>query len=146
MQEQRLHIRLTDYWQKLKKDNILPAIAQFNSHTVPDLWPNCLVVAVEKAQATGVSFKYTYIGQPITQMFGQDLTGQLLDPRRKDFPIAVIAKKLTEVMEVGDAIQADNHFNNAQGKLVKYRGCFLPFGSDKTGITHILVGISHRVF
>lgn len=146
MHEQRLNLRLLKYWEMLRKDQPMPIIQHFNSNQVEDVWPACLQITVERAQANGVSYKFSYMGPSIIQMFGQDLTGTSVDMRQRSFPGVVLTQKLNQVMEKGAPLLDDNHFSNAQGKLIKYRGCFLPFGSDKTGISTIIVGISHRTY
>jgi len=146
MHEQRLNMRLLQYWNTLRKDNPLPQIQKFNWVRIEDLWPYCAIVDLDTRQSSSVLYRYTYIGKPLVIMMGEDLTGFTVHPRMRGLPAMPIIQRLDEVIATKAPVMEENHFSNAQGKLIKYRGCFLPFGNDKNGITNILVGITHRSY
>lgn len=144
MDERRLTVRLQKYWDLLKKTSDLPNLAQFNSAAVEDLWPRCFMVQIDPHNSN--HFKFDYVGEDMVKVFGQDLTGMVADQRAKQFFGGSIFRGINEVMRTQTPATHDGHLTNEQGKLVKYRACFLPFGNGQQVMTHVLVGLSHRVF
>ncbi len=144
MQEKRLTTRLMKYWELLCKSNAFPEIAQFNPATVEDLWPYCCRIAVDRRGE--LAYKYEYMGKGVSEMNGRDLTGQALDHRLKQFLGGTIFTKLGEVLAGHTPLEHEGHLINQLGGMVKYRACFLPFGTEAKEVTHIIVGISYRVF
>ena len=144
VQEQRLTGRLLKYWQLLRKTHAIPEMEQFNSDAVSDLWPQCFLLNVDTHGS--VAYKYEVVGQSITTVYGRDLTGLAVDTNSKKFPGSIISKKLAETVDQQQPSEDHGHFVSDDGKMVKYRACFLPFGNDKKGVTHIIVGLSFRVF
>lgn len=146
MHEQRLIVRLGNYWEMLKKDNDMPAIEQFNPHVVGDLWPKCVRIQLDHRNPSATTYRYEYLGEEAIAMLGADLTGRTVDVRvREDNGLKIV--KFIEMVSQTQKMQVDeNQFTNSRGQLVKYRCCFLPFGDVKRGITHILIGISQRAF
>lgn len=144
MEEHRLTRRLTSYWNLIKKDRGFPDIIQLNTAAIEDVWPYCFQVGVDPS--TGTAFKYEYMGEPIAKLYGDDLTGRTIEKNARDFPGAVIHNKLPEVAQSQKPMNDEGHFVSVTGKLIKYRACILPFGTEAEGITHIVVGLSCRVF
>lgn len=142
--EQRLTGRLMTYWDVVRKSNKIPEITQFNIDPVKDLWDHCFMVSVDTRN--GTHYRYEYVGDLITETYGEDMTGRELSTKAQQFPGALIYNKLNEIAR-GQAPTEDNgHFMTGSGKMIKYRACFLPFGSEKRGLTHIVVGLSFRQF
>lgn len=143
-QEQRLTFRLKAYWDKAKKANAMPDIRHFNSAVIEDLWPNCFQVSL--MPGTQISYKYDYMGRPLIDLYGKDLTGMMLDEHSPEFPGMIIHKKLLGVVQSGVPLQDEGNFLTRQSKMIKYRACLLPFGTAADGVTHIIVGLSYRAF
>jgi hypothetical protein len=144
MEELRLTRRLHRYWDHIRKDCDLPDVHQLNSAALDDVWPYCFKVGIDTRK--GISYKYEYMGEPIAKLYGDDLTGRAIEHKAKDFPGAPIHAKIPEAVESRKPINDDGHFVNRAGKLIKYRACILPFGNEKDGVTHVVVGLSCRVF
>ena len=132
------------YWNLIRKDKKVPDFQQVNPHTIEDIWTQCFVVNVDTHH--NVTYKYEYMGPSITQAYGQDLTGQEVDYRIKKFPGIIMFKKLGEVTNENRPMEDNGYFVSEGGKLIKYRACFLPFGNDVKGLTHIVVGLSFKLF
>ena len=45
--EQRLTQRLTQYWDRLRKETPLPEISKFNSNAIAEIWDFCFRVGVD---------------------------------------------------------------------------------------------------
>jgi hypothetical protein len=150
MEERRLTMRLRKYWDLMRKAQPLPDYSQFNSGTIGDVWQYCFVVSVDSAGQISAdgnhSYKYEYIGQPIIGMYGKDMTGQTLTQGVKHFMGGNVYNKLQEVVEKSVPIEDTGHIVNQQGKMLKYRACYLPFGKGAGNLTHIVGGLTYRVF
>jgi hypothetical protein len=143
MHEQRLTVRLRKYWDMLRKAQDWPEIQKLNPAVIEDIWQQCFMVSIDAGAAT--TYKYEHVGNVITDIYGRDLTGLRVGDKNNELPGAVMISKLPGVIKERAPIDDDGFFINSSSRQVKYRACFLPFGNDK-GITHIVAGISFRVF
>lgn len=150
MEERRLTIRLRKYWDIVRKSHPVPDYSQFNAGTIGDIWPYCFVVSIDaeggQAADGNHSYKYEYIGTPIVRMYGRDFTGQTLTQGIKHFMGGKIFDKLQEVVNKREPVEDTGHIVNQQGKMLKYRAYYLPFGKDSGQLTHIVGGLTYRVF
>ena len=144
MDEKRLTMRLTSYWERLRKNKEIPLFSAANGHTVSDVWPYCFIVSVIKKK--DAQYKYEYMGEPIQKLYGRDLTGLIVDQKMTQFPGGVIHKRLGDVISQRGYVRDEGHLLNDRGQLIKYRACMLPFGNRKQEVTHILVGLSCRFY
>ena len=132
------------YWELIRKDKPYPEIIHFNSSVIEELRPFCFKVEVSKRKKD--SYTYEYMGHGIAGLYGHDMTGMTIDYTMTQFPGAVVHRKLPEVVESQIPMHDDGHFLNEKQGLIKYRACYLPFGIQKLGVTHIIVGLSCRKF
>ena len=144
MIENRLTERLVSFYTLIKKEKPFPDYARFNHTMIEDIWHQCFVVSVDTNY--GIKCKYLYMGNSVVEAYGQNLTGVGVDPGAKKFPGAVTYKNMVTAVEKKSAYQDHGSFVNKNSEMIKYRACFLPFGNEKKGITHIIVGLSYRVF
>jgi len=146
MQEKRLTTRLTRHWERLKKEEPLPLYAWWNPSTVDDIWPNCITV-VALPSKNDKNFKYDYVGAKVEGAWGTDVTGEILtNSGNHIFRGANIVTKLNHVSEAHEALIDQGKFINEQNKVVKYRSCLLPFGTEREGVTHVVIGLSWKDF
>jgi hypothetical protein len=143
--DKRLTARLKKHWERIRKGRALPEMARFNPGPVDDLWPQCFLVSVD-GRGQRLLYKYEYMGEELVALYGRDLTGCYTDERMAQFPGAIVCRGLGPAAMYRQALEEDGFFVNDHGRLVKYRACFLPFGSEAKGVTHIVVGLSGRVF
>ncbi len=128
------------YWNRLRGDKPMPEIQHLNTSVIEDLWPNCFRIGIK-----GSLYKFDYMGAPIIAICGQDMTGREINTQVKHFP-STLTKELPDVIKTQSAIEGEGHFLTSDGKMVKYRSCFLPFGNEKRGVTDVVVGLSYRMF
>ncbi len=144
MDEKRITQRLLNYWKTTAKGTKYPDIKRLNTAVIEDIWPFCFRVAI--IPGTMPTYRYEYMGQEIIELYGRDLTNQVVDSRMAAFPGAVLHEKLDNVVATGEPLSDDNHMVGLTGKLIKYRACMLPFGNEQSGVTHIVTGLSCRFF
>ena len=144
MFDQRLTTRLLDYWGRLKKDDVVPDFKKNNPAMVEDLWSQCFVVSIIPQQS--LMYKYEYVGDRVKEAYGRDPSGQTVDLKIKQFPNSVVAGALGTVMESKAPQHSEGQAATTTGKMIKYRAILLPFGNEATGLTHVVVGLSYRIF
>lgn len=147
MQENRLTVRLINYWNQLKGVAFLPYYSQFNPAPVSDLMESCFVLEIMPSAGSQPMYRYDYCGQAIKNVLGKDLTGQMLTTSMRLFPGARIIKRIDEVarMEAEIPLLDEGQFVNDKSKIIKYRACMVAFGKEGT-VSHILIGVSWREF
>jgi hypothetical protein len=146
MNDNRLIVRMLDYWKRIKKDEILPDFRKNNPTMIEDLWQQCFVLSLVPGHLT--TFKYEYMGDKIKSAYIDNIINMTFDLKSKQFPSSIIAPKLQnvlKVMEMKSPHEDQGQMPGPNGKFLKYRTILLPFG-DKNGLTHIVVGVSFREF
>lgn len=142
--EQRLTQRLLSYWDLIKKTNKMPQIEHFNSAAVEDLWPQCMMLSVDTRK--GAVFKCEFMGDDLIKAYGRDIQSEILEANNAAFPGTVVYKRLQQMVQDTTPQEDSSFFLNKAGEMVKYRACFLPFGTDAKGLTNVVVGLSFRAF
>lgn len=142
--EQRLTHRLTSYWKLIQKENKMPQIEHFNKAVVEDLWHHCMMFSVDTRKS--VLFKFEFMGDVIVKAYGKDVCGQIVEASNMAFPGVGIYKRLQAMVAKPEPVDDGGFFLDKGGEMVKYRACFLPFGSEGKGLTHVIVGLSFKAF
>lgn len=149
MYEQRLTVRLIDYWNTLRKDEKMPFYGRFNPSTVLDIWPQCMVLKAQNTSTTHYLYTYEHCGTEIAKAVGRNLLGETLTANMKFFPGAKIIRRIDDIAvnKNLDPLYDEGQFVNEHSKVVKYRACLLAFcGTKPDEVSHILVGVSWRAF
>jgi hypothetical protein len=145
MQEQRLTVRLTSYWNLIRKEAPIPQFAQFNEGVIDDLWPNCFLFVGQPPVAGKQAFRIQRVGYKLESLFGQDFLGKEVSrPTFRTFGNGKIALRAEEACGSRVPVEDEGSYVNAQNKVVKYRACLLPFAADPEKLSHIIAGISWR--
>jgi hypothetical protein len=148
MNDQRLSVRLTNYWNLIRKEQVLPEYSKMNPSAVHDLWPSCLVCRIE-VTATGAAQQFTFhaIGDGLKSIYNGQMLGKTVSAGQKHFQGAGVLKQLPTVLAKPEPLFDEGQFVNERSKVVKYRSCLLPFGAaDGSAVTHVLAGLSWREF
>lgn len=145
MQTQRLTDRLTQYWGLLKKDEEMPAFGKFNSAALDDVWDYCVMLTVNKSASESKSYTFYRMGSKVKEIYGEDFTGSSATAKHKGFKGATIIKRMDEVVQNHEPVYDSGQFINNNNKIVKFRSCLLPFGTNSE-VTHVIAGISWREF
>ncbi|HEU5048105.1 MAG TPA: PAS domain-containing protein [Rickettsiales bacterium] len=149
MHEKRLTQRLTEYWDRLRNEAPLPQIERFNHGALEDVIGKCCLWRVEIRDPSAKTRLYTYefVGAEMQQIIGSsDLIGTTLSPHFKDFPAARIMGKIGNAVENAAIVVDEGQFVNTNNKVIKYRSCLLPFGTQDGRVTNVLLGISWKAF
>ena len=144
MDEKRLTTRLTNYWDRLRKEEPMPHYAWWNPSSINDICPNCVTIIAEP-YGKQKRYRYHYVGQKVEGEWGAGLSGEpLADGGHHMFRGSNIITKLETVSERSEPLNDEGKFINEQNKVVKYRSCLLPFGTQREGVTHVVIGLSWK--
>jgi PAS domain len=144
--EKRLVNRLTEYWERLRKDNPLPLMQTFKKDAITDVIENCLILKREKQGEDKITYVYEFVGKGIIAAVGKDVTGERILGHVHAIPGGAIIKQVEQCVASLQPISDEGKFINDKSKVVKYRSCLLPFGATDSTVTHLLVGLSWRAF
>jgi len=147
MHDQRLIDRLTNYWNAVRKDAIVPEFNQFNVGAIEDIWNQCVLFTVQhSANGLPPTIHFYRIGDKLSAIYNPNMVGRSMKAGQKHFQGASIVRKIGEVIEIPTLIQDQGQFINEHSKVVKYRSCMLPFGTKEGKVTHVVAGLSWREF
>lgn len=143
--DHRLTDRLTNYWNLIRKDAVMPEFAHFNMSALSDIWQQCILFTVQPAASgSPASVSFYMLGDQVKSIYG-DMSGRTMHSGMKHFQGASIVRRMDEVIASPQIILDQGQFVNDRSKIVKYRSCLLPFGKDGK-VTHVLAGLSWREF
>ena len=148
MLEKRLTTRLSNYWEMIRKGQVIPDFAALNRAQIEDIWPHCIVFQLQPGGAPdNPEFRIADMGPKLVELYCSNLTGQKVTKKNKQFTAANLIKRAGEVLESPQPLLDEGKFINQNSKVIKYRSCLVPFGNPATGeVTHLLAGISWREF
>jgi hypothetical protein len=140
--ERRITLRLIAYWEKLRKDNKMPAEADIDPDYLQDLWDYCFLIHVRDLSKP--DYNYTYLGSAIQKAYQGDLEGD----ENSDIASPNASKLVTsynKVIESCAPLVDEGEFRNLHNDVVKYRQCLLPLGEGDT-VDAIFGGMRFKVF
>jgi hypothetical protein len=141
--EQRLTSRLVSAWEKLKADNEMPEYTRLNKDVIADVIVNCCIVSVN-GQGKPI-YKYEYVGDAVVQAYGKNPSGEYHHSSVR-MPASALCIRMDQVIIERKPLFDDGQFINENNKVVKYRGCLLPYKNPANEVSHILIGLSWRAF
>lgn len=145
--EKRLTVRLQQYWEGLKKDRTMPEVAQFTQAAIDDIWPNCMLLKINREQAGQMNCYVERVGMQLQTMLGENIEGKILNPKmRVAMHATVLVRKIPDAVTGACVVSDKGQFVSDKSRVVKYRSCLLPFGTASGGVSHILAGISWKEF
>jgi hypothetical protein len=171
MQDKRLTHRLTEYWNQLRGDGALPKWEDFDPVSFGDIWHQCCGWKVDTEDATSIVYTYEYVGDSVMKMAGKNLmgekfislqqaaaagiikrsiseslAGELLTKHFNNFPAARILKKIDRVVKRPALVIEEGRTDDDLGKNVRFRSCLLPFGNETGKVSHMVLGLSWKVY
>lgn len=146
MIENRLSERLISYWDGLRRGEPLADFARFNTESIADIWPQCIIFTVgPEAEGKPHAISFTRIGDKVRTIYSGDMIGRTFHTSQKHFPAAAIVRRMDQVIKEPRMMTDTGQFVSENSKIVKYRSCLLPFGSNGK-VTHVVVGLSWREY
>ncbi len=142
MLERRITLRLIAYWEKLRKDNLMPTEDDIDPDDLQDLWDYCFLIHVKDLDKP--DYNYTYLGEAIKKAYQGELEGeggdQVASPNAKE-----LAVSYEKVIRTSAPLLDEGEFINLHNDLVKYRQCLLPLGENGK-VDAIFGGMRFKIF
>jgi hypothetical protein len=139
--ERRIPLRLLAYWEKLRKERLMPAENDVNPDDIGDLWNSCFIIPVKDLHPA--HYRYSYIGQDIVKAYGGDLPEMDADAPVKPQPGMLDGYRT--VMQTCKPLIENGEFHNRQDQMIRYRQCLLPLGEGED-VQAILGALHFRTF
>jgi hypothetical protein len=172
MNDKRLTLRLTEYWNSLCGQGSLPEWKSFDTTEFSDVWKQCCGWKMEAGEGNTVIFTYDHVGEAVKEAIGNDLWGrkfttssrvlpgspmthnivganlavQMYNTDFKGFPVASIVKKIDRVINKLVPVVDEGRFENPDRRTVRYRSCLMPFGSADGKVERLVLGLSWKVY
>jgi len=144
--EQRLVKRMESYWDSLKEEGAsLPKYQKFNNARLQDIWENCFTLIVNEKMGNRM-YKYEHVGEEVHKAYGSKLVGDFTMQTIKGIPGVKVLEKIDECITAKKIFVEDGKFINKESKMIKFRSCILPFGSDGENVDHVVTGLSWRKY
>ena len=147
MRDQRLSDRLTSYWNDIRGDAEMPDFSRLNSSTISEIWQQCILFTVQHSDdgKSAPTLSFYNIGEKLEPIYGKNLFGKMFSAQRRHFQGANIITKINVMIQRPKPLFEEGEFVNENNKLVKYRSCLLPFGTNGV-VTHVVAGLSWKEF
>jgi hypothetical protein len=172
MSDKRLTLRLTEYWDNLRGQAVLPQWDRFDTKEFADIWKQCCGWRIEAGEGNTIIFTYDHVGDSVKEAINNDLWGrkfttssrvlpgapltrnivgaglaeQMYASDFKGFPVAGIIKKIDRVINKLVPLIDEGRFENPERKTVRYRSCLMPFGSAEGKVERIVLGLSWKIY
>ena len=139
-EEQRMSLRLWEYWNTLRGGRRFPSRAEFAVETVADLGQYGVTLELVNQESRPV---FRFVGKALTQECGQDLTGRSLADAPAHSVLAWVVKNYADVAEQQAPIGFEDESvdGNASTKL---RGILLPFSENGEQVDFIVGAVSFK--
>jgi len=137
--EQRLVLRLLNYWRELADDRAMPTVYDIGSKTVGDIRDDCFILEfVESGELV-----FRFVGERQKAVLGSDPAGLPLSAIDEETLLGRAVSYRAHVLERKTPVSVGGQFIDKAGQTVLYRSILLPLGEDK--ITALLGCVNSRV-
>lgn len=141
--ERRITVRLIAYWEKLRKQNLMPSEADLDPDDLQDLWDYCFLIRVKDLDKT--DYNYTYLGKSILRAYLGDLVYDNNEHTIASPNANSLAASYAKVIETRSPVVEEGEFMNLHNDVVKFRQCLLPLG-ENGNVDAIFGGMRFKVF
>jgi hypothetical protein len=137
-EEQRLVLRLLNYWRELANERSMPTVADIADSSA-DIRQHCFIL--EFADAGELVFQFVGEGQHAA--LGSDPTGLPLSVIDDETLLGRAVSYRAQVIERQAPVSVGGQFTDKDGRAVLYRSILLPLGEN--AITALLGCVNSRV-
>ncbi len=133
--ERRLVLRLLGHWRTLCGDRTLPALLDIDPAAIPDIWPHCFLLEIDK---TGGGHVFRAVGDQLDNYTTGSLVGMRVTDAPTDALPGMALSYIDEVLKKGVPISRGGEFSQPDGTRVLFRSVLLPMGENENTICGIL--------
>ena len=138
--ERRITLRMLSYWEKLRQDRLMPAVADVKPEDLQDLWDSCFLIPL--MGRVNPDYERAYIGKAILEAYRTGLAEgddyHIISP-----DISGFVRGHQKLFEVSKPLLEEGEFTSGVLGVVKYRQCLLPLGENGR-VDAILGGMSFK--
>ena len=141
-EEQRLTFRLLSYWNRIRGDKPLPALADVNIQEIQEMWYFTFTISLGNMPE---DHSFHYFGSKLADMFGNDYSGEMLESALKDLMIENTIGFYEKVVAARAPVSESSSFY-LEGKEARYRSLIVPLSSDGQTIDYLLGTTNYKIF
>lgn len=138
-EERRLTEQLILYWNQLRQHRKFPTIKEIDATTLGEAWQDCMLVQMLPQHTERHHVLYT--GKHLEALIGRE------EMRTAD-GTSVFDHILTQCHNVAGNLRPvvdECEYAEPQGKQMKCRSIFLPFGEDGQTVDHVFGGMRFKM-
>ncbi len=139
--EERVTLRLRDYWNTLRGGQQFPSRANFRMEAVTGLGPHAFALDLSAGNDDPVC---RFVGKALTDDCGQDFTLKPLSAVPPHTLLAEVARRYTDVVDKKTHVEFAEGFVGADGSTALFRGAMLPFSEDGQTLDFIVGAITYK--
>lgn len=134
-------LRLLHYWREIGTDDAFPAAGDVEPEAIPDMWPDCLILAVAGKESDP---EFLYVGDRLTEAGDQELVGTPVSAAPPDTLAGRAVSYFGQVLAKRVPITRGGEFTDSTGAKVLYRSIILPLAEDGKVIDRLLAAANCR--
>jgi hypothetical protein len=138
-QEQRLVLRLLNYWRELAASRDMPTVYDISSFTVGDIREDCFILEFTEER----ELVFRFVGERQKAILGVDPTGLPLSAIDDETLLGRAVSYRSQVLDRRAPVSVGGQFTDKEGRTVLYRSILLPLGEN--AITALLGCVNSRV-
>ena len=139
--EERVTLRLWNYWLTLRGGQQFPSRANFRMEAVTGLGPHAFALDL----AAGIDDPvFRFVGKALTDDCGQDFTLKPLSAVPPHTLLAEVARRYTDVVDRKTPVEFAEEHVGADGTTALFRGAMLPFSEDGQTLDFIVGAITYK--
>ncbi|MBW7836338.1 MAG: hypothetical protein H3C28_06850 [Sphingomonadales bacterium] len=138
--ERRLVVRLQEYWNTMRGERAMPALASLRFRDFgPDI-EQCVVVAIGDTPAEMTLIR---AGEALKPHGWPAMKGQSLANCPPRTLLSLIVQHVGETVRTRSPLHRGGHFTNGGARMLG-RAILLPLSDDGVRVTHVLAGVNFK--
>ena len=139
--EERVTLRLWNYWLTLRGGQQFPSRANFRMEAVTGLGPHAFALDL----AAGIDDPvFRFVGKALTDDCGHDFTLKPVSAVPPHTLLAEVARRYTQVVDKKTPVEFAEEHVGADGSTALFRGAMLPFSEDGQTLDFIVGAITYK--
>ena len=139
--EERVTLRLWNYWMSLRGGRQFPSRANFRMEAVTGLGPHAFALDLAQGADDPV---FRFVGKALINDCGKDFTLKPLSAVPPHTLLAEVARRYTDVVDRKTPLEFAEEHVGADGSTALFRGAMLPFSEDGQTLDFIVGAITYK--
>ncbi len=139
--ENRMTVRLLEYWQDLRGGRAIPSLDDFDIDAVGEFRQGTFIL--DLADGVGAPV-FRFVGAALVADCGEDLTGRPLSSAPRSSLLARVADHYQKATVSMMPVRFTGTYVRTQGNQLLYRGVMMPFGKGRATVDYLVGAIGQR--